>query len=189
MEEFINEAVQFLTGILSSFGVISGIFIIFLESIIPVLPLGVFVSLNVITFGSVVGILISWVGAVLGSLFSFYLCRKLGNHFSKKYEKNPKINEYRKKMDKLSFPSLVILIAIPFTPQFAINIASGLSKMKYKKFLAAIILGKLPMIYFWGFIGKSLMESITDISVLMQIAFMLLLAYLVSKLANKFIKE
>ena len=189
MEQFINDAVEFLTGILASFGIISGIFIVFLESIFPILPLGVFVSLNVITFGSVVGILISWLGTVLGSFFSYWLCTKLGKKFEKKYEKHPKVNEYRKKVDKLSIPSLAILIAIPFTTQFAINIAAGLSKMKKKKLLIDIIIWKLPMVYFWGFIGKSLLESITDISVLAQIAFMLLLAFLVSKLANRFIKE
>ena len=87
------------------------------------------------------------------------------------------------------YPNLVLLIAVPFTPQFAVNIGAGLSKMSRKKFFAALIIGKLPLVYFWGFIGKSLLESITDISTLAQIGFMLLIAFLVSKIANKFIKE
>lgn len=190
MQEWVDQAVAFLTGLLSSFGVFSGIFIIFLESIIPILPLGLFVSLNVITFGSVVGTIISWGGAILGSMTSFFLSRKLGNHFVKKFKKNKDtIEKYRKKISNLSYPNLVLLIAVPFTPQFAINIGAGLSNMDKKKFFAALILGKLPLVYFWGFIGKSLLESITDISTLAQIVFMLLLAFLVSKIANKFIKE
>ena len=192
MQEWIDQAVEFLTGLLSSFGIFSGIFIIFLESIIPILPLGLFVSLNVITFGSVVGTLISWGGAILGSMTSFFISRKLGNHVVKKIKKKDtaeKVDSIRKKIDKLSYPNLVILIAVPFTPQFAVNIGAGLSKMSKKKFFAALIIGKLPLVYFWGFIGKSLLESITDISTLAQIGFMLLLAFLVSKIANKFIKE
>lgn len=50
------------------------------------------------------------------------------------------------------------------------------------------MIGKLPMVYFWGFIGKSLLESITDPYTIAQVVFMVLIAYLVSKLANKFIK-
>ena len=50
------------------------------------------------------------------------------------------------------------------------------------------MIGKLPMVYFWGFIGMSLLESITDPYVIAQVIFMVLIAYLVSKLANKFIK-
>ena len=50
------------------------------------------------------------------------------------------------------------------------------------------MIGKIPMVYFWGFIGKSLIESITDPYTLAQIAVMLILAYLASKVANKFIK-
>ena len=192
MQEWVDQAVEFLTGLLSSFGIFSGIFIIFLESIIPVLPLGLFVSLNVITFGSVVGTLISWGGAILGSMTSFLVSKKVGNHFIKKIKSKDrveKVEEIRKKIDKLSYPNLVLLIAVPFTPQFAINIGAGLSSMNKKKFFAALIIGKLPLVYFWGFIGKSLLESITDVSTLAQIGFMLLLAFFVSKIANKFIKE
>ena len=189
MEEIINNIVNTIVGLLSSLGVLSGFFIVFLESIIPIIPLSVFVALNIITFGSIVGILVSWIGTLCGCSLSFFISRKLANIVDKKYKNNKKIKDIRKKINNISFTSLVILVSIPFTPAFAVNIASGLSKMKFKKFILALSIGKIPMIYFWGFIGKSLLESITDISVLAKIGFMLILAYLVSKLANKFIKE
>lgn len=189
MVEFINNIVNNIVGILSSLGIFSGFLLIFTESIIPVLPLSVFVALNIITFGSIVGLIVSWIGTICGCSLSFYLSRKLSNVIYKKYQKSEKVISFRKKLSKISFTNLVLLVSIPFTPAFAVNIAAGSSTMRFKKFLLAIMIGKIPMIYFWGFIGKSLLESITDISVLSKIFFMLLLAYLVSKLANKFIKE
>ena len=189
MTNVINNIVDFLVGLLSSLGIFSGFAIVFLESMIPIIPISVFVALNVITYGSILGFIISWLGKVCGCSFAFFLTRKLGNKFENKYKNNKKVVSFRKKVSKISFTNLVLLISIPFTPAFAINIASGLSKMKFKKFLFAIIIGKIPMLYFWGFIGKSLMESITDIDVIAKICFMLILAYLVSKLANKYIKE
>ena len=79
-------------------------------------------------------------------------------------------------------------MAMPFTPAFAINIGAGLSEIDAKKFFAALMVGKISMIYFWGFIGKSLLESISDPYTIAQITGMLILAYLVSKVVNKFIQ-
>ena len=81
------------------------------------------------------------------------------------------------------------MFSIPFTPAFVINIAAGLGNISKRRYLIALIIGKLPMIYFWGYIGKNLSESITDISVLARIVFMVVMAFLVGKVANKFIKE
>ena len=61
--------------------------------------------------------------------------------------------------------------------------------MKPKMYITALVIGKLPMVYFWVFIGKNLEDCLTDISVLAKIMFMVVAAYLVGKVANKFIKE
>ena len=68
MEEFISQTVSVVTEWMSNFGFLSGFFLVVLESMIPVLPLGVFVALNVITFGSFFGFLISWVATITGCM-------------------------------------------------------------------------------------------------------------------------
>ena len=175
METIITELIDKITSVMGSMGFISGFLLIILESMIPILPLAVFIALNIMTFGSLFGFLISWIATVIGCMISFTLCRKLRDKF-KKY------------INKLSYSNLVILIALPFTPAFAVNIAAGLTDIDAKKYFSALLIGKLPMVYFWGFIGKSLLESITDPYTIAQVVFMVLIAYLVSKVANKFIK-
>lgn len=184
MEALINN----LTNILNNFGIFGGFFIIYIESIIPIIPLCVFITLNVLTFGNIVGFFISWIATIFGCLTMHLLCKKLDNKLEKKYSSNKKIMNLKEKISNISFSSLVLLIAIPFTPAFAINIASGLSKISTKKYLYALIIGKIPMIYFWGFIGKTLLESITDISTIIEICVMIILALLVSKIANKYLR-
>ena len=76
-------------------------------------------------------------------------------------------------------------MAIPFTPAFSINIGAGLSKMRFKKFFFALLISKLFIVYFWGFIGTTLLESITDITVLIKIGILLLIAFLLSKVILK----
>ncbi len=187
MEQIISQIVNSITNIMNNFGYASGFFLVTLESIIPILPLGVFIALNIITFGSVFGFIISWLGTVIGCMLSFKICRKLRDKYEKKYGDNKTISRLKKYISKLSYSNLVIIMAVPFTPAFAINIGAGLSDIDSKKYFSALMVGKIPLIYFWGFIGKSFLESMTDPYTLSQIIVMLIIAYLVSKLVNNFI--
>ena len=90
-----------------------------------------------------------------------------------------------KKISNLKFEQLVTIIALPFTPAFLINIACGLSNMKYKKFLTAILLGKIFIVYFWGFIGVGLIESIKNPKYLIEVFVMVIIAYIIIKIVNK----
>lgn len=188
MGEYITKAVEVVTNFMSNFGFISGFILIILESMIPILPLGVFIALNVITFGSLFGFLISWLATVIGCMLAFYISRKLREKVEVKFKDNKLINKFKMYIGKLSYSNLVVIMAVPFTPAFAINIGAGLSDIKPKRFFAALMVGKIPMVYFWGFIGKSFLESIKDPYTLAQIIAMLIIAYLVSKVVNKLVK-
>ena len=188
MEQAITDIINSVTNVMGDLGVLSGFILIILESMLPILPLAVFIALNVITFGNVIGFAISWIATIIGCMLMFFICRKLKDWFYKRYKKDEKVGKLRKRINNISYSSLVLLVAIPFTPAFAVNIAGGLSDIDAKKYFSALIIGKLPMVYFWGFIGKSFIESMTDVSTIVQILFMLVLAFLVSKVANKYLK-
>ena len=76
---------------------------------------------------------------------------------------------------------------MPFTPAFLVNIAAGLSKIETKKFILAILIGKIFMVYFWGFIGVSLIESLKNPFILLKVLILLIIAYIVSLFAKKLI--
>lgn len=185
--EYIDMLVQNSISTLSFLGPIAGIFLILVESMLPVLPLSVFITLNIITFGNTFGFLISWLATITGCTLSFFLFRyfrdKLYKYLGKKKQEN--IQSWLKNLSKIPFTSLTIIMAIPFTPAFFINIAAGLSKMKYKKFFASLLIGKMIMIYFWGYIGTSLLDSLTDVTVLVRIIVLLLITYGLSKIIEK----
>lgn len=189
MANGITLVVNTIINFLSKFGIFSGFLLVYLESIIPVLPLSVFIALNILIYGNVIGFIVSLIATILGSMTSFFISRKFSKFIDKKIKKYKKTKDIKKLINKLSFANLLILFAIPFTPAFMVNIAAGLSKIDKKKYLLALIIGKIPMVYFWAFIGKSLSESLTDISTLFKIVFMIVIAYLVGKVANKFMEE
>ena len=74
METFLTELISKATDLMGSLGFISGFLLIIFESMIPVLPLAVFIALNIMTFGSLFGFILSWVATVTGCMISFYLC-------------------------------------------------------------------------------------------------------------------
>ena len=92
MREIIDTFVTNSTNILISFGPIAGVFLIILESILPMLPLSVFITLNMVSFGSFFGFLISWLSTIVGCMLSFtlfrYLFRNKFYRFIKKKEKD-----------------------------------------------------------------------------------------------------
>lgn len=184
--EIVDSMVQLITTYLQQFGVPFGIGLIILESIIPALPLGVFIAFNMMAFGGVIGFLISWVATCIGCLLSYFFFSKcFSKIILKKFSKKEQLDKVMKKVKNIEFSKLVLIIALPFTPAFLVNIACGLIGMDIKKFVAAILVGKLSIVYFWGFIGKSMLESITDIKTIIILCLLLLICYLLSKIVNK----
>lgn len=172
-------AVQTSNPIVSIF---VGMFVIILESMIPILPLALFIAINMLTFGNFVGFIISWIATIIGCTISFYLFRHLQRHATRMIDKKPKLKIVIDKISNISFSSLVMILSIPFTPAFSVNIGAGLSNMPYRKYFCALCISKLFLVYFWGFIGTTFLESITDIGVIVKLFAMVSFAFILSKL-------
>ena len=187
MFEIIDTFIDSLLKNLGVWGPVVGSLLIIIESILPILPLFVFITINFLVFGNILGFLISWICTSIGCSISFFIFReKIQLWCLKKIKNNKYINvKTINKITALRFEQLTPIIAIPFTPAFLVNIACGLSNMSYKKFIFAIIIGKAFIVYFWGFIGVSLLESIKNPIYLVKVGVMMLVAYIVSKIINK----
>ena len=184
--EIINDFIVSLIELLGTMGAVLGCLFIVIESIVPILPLAVFITLNFITFGNVIGFIISWVFTIVGCMMSFYIFRKgFNERFHRLTSNKVKLQNLMVAINNLSFGQLVVLIAIPFTPAFLVNIAAGLSDITPKKFLCSLLIGKLSLVYFWGYIGVSLIESFKNPIILIKIGVIVLVLYLISRLINK----
>jgi len=184
--ETINELINNLINMLGSVGAILGCAFILVESILPILPLSVFITLNFMTFGKFFGFLISWICTIIGCMLSFYIFKNgLSLKLYNKFKNNKKLVKVMNSTQNMSFRKLVVLIAIPFTPAFLVNIASGISRMDTKKFFWAIVIGKISLVYFWGYIGVSLIDSIRNPMILIKVVIMLIIMYLISFIFSK----
>ncbi len=188
MIELLNNIVSFIETS-GSVGAAISCLLILVESIIPVLPLMVFITINFLVFGKIVGFIFSWVFTVIGCIMSYFIFKKgLGNKFEIFTENKEVLKKYKKVFKDISIGKLTLLISIPFAPAFLINIACGLVKMDFKKYFISILIGKVALVYFWGFIGVSFVESINNPIVLIKIAVIMLITYVISKVVTKFLK-
>jgi len=184
----IAELVNKSTELIASGGLLVGFLLVLLEAFLPMLPLGVFVGLNINAFGFLPGVLVSWTANVFGSyiayLFFYFISQKVLYKFLKN-KTIKKIDEQINKFNKIKFTNLVSIITLPFTPSCFINLLAGISKMSHEKYLSALIIGKAFMIKFWGYIGKSFIESMRDIKAIIYIVLILILSYVISKIVSK----
>lgn len=189
----LEELPNYVENVVLSMGIyapVASCLLIIAESIFPVLPLFVFITINFLAFGHVGGFFISWIFTCLGCFLSYYIVKKgLSDWTIKKAKKVKPIDDVMKFIKKISPGTLAGVIACPFMPAFAINIAAGLVKMDFKKFAISIIIGKICMVYFWGYIGTGLLASVQDPSILLKVLIMVLAAYLASLFINKLIKD
>lgn len=187
--EWLNEINNLINEFLNNAGVFAPIFaslLIVLEGVLAFLPLFAFVTVNMLTLGPILGGIISWICTVTGGFITFYLCRKgFHNLFQKKIKNHKQIMKFNKVIDNLKFVQMVLFVAVPFLPSFFINVGAGLSNISIKKYLYALMVGKVFIIIFWGYIGCNLIDCLTNPLELIKVVILMVLAYVLAKIVNK----
>ena len=150
-----------LTNFLMSIGIMGYIlscFCILIESIIPILPLSVFITLLFYKFGTLLGFIISYTFTILGCILSYKIFNsKLRNKLETYIDNNNKkiLNKLLKRIKRIKFNNLCLLIALPFTPAFLINIAAGLANIEKKKYIYSLLIGKIFLVITSLFLSSS----------------------------------
>ena len=169
--DIIQYIIDHSTEFVSNGGIFVGFLLVFIECFIPALPLSVFVALNVNAFGFLFGFLISWSATCLGSYICYRFFTFIEGKMTQKFLNRKTVQRVKKAIDKFQ--------KIKF-----INILSGLTRVPREKFISALLIGKSFSVVFWGYIGKSLIESLTDIYSIIYIIGTLILAYIISKIVS-----
>lgn len=190
MKETIEVIIEYFKSLIQTNNPLLGfsvaILVVVIESIIPILPLAVFIAVNMLVFGNFLGFIISYIGTIMGCILSFTIFRKgFSKWLYKRIKSKDNLKDLMQQISNIKFTTLVLITALPFTPAFSVNIASGLSKISYRKFIAAMAVSKVSIIYFWGFVGTTFLESITDIKILIELGLILVGAYILSIYVNK----
>ncbi|MDI2588439.1 TVP38/TMEM64 family protein [Psychrobacillus sp. NEAU-3TGS] len=130
-----------------SFGIwapIVFILIQIIQVIIPILPGAIGCVAGVIIFGPWLGLLYNYIGICIGSMIVFILAKRYGRQFvkgvvrEKSYEKYIEWVNKGKRFERM----FVYAILFPVAPDDLLCYIAGLTKMKLRKFMVIILLGK-----------------------------------------------
>lgn len=125
------------------------------QIVISVLPGQVFQLAAGYLYTFVPALVFSIVGAIGGTLISFYLARWLGSDFVHMFFGKEKTLEYVEKLNsKRAYMAVFLIYLIPGIPKDVVSYAAGVSEMKVKPFVFLSLIGRLP-----GMMGSIMIGS------------------------------
>ena len=150
-------SIEDIRAYLEGLGLWSGLVFIIAYTVRPLIffPTSIMTPLSAILFGPIMGWLYTYIGENLSATVAFFAARYFGRNFVKENE-NAFIQKYDKKLKTNGFETVLILRLIPLFPFDFVNYASGLSSIKYRHYIFATLLGVIPGLTAYIFLGGSL---------------------------------
>lgn len=147
-----------LTEYITSFGVAAVVISVAMLAFVNAIgiPSILFLTVNGIIFGLVPGIIISWLGEVIGIEISFHLTRKL---LRKQAQKVIHKSNMLEKLDSYSSMKTIMFgRAIPYSPNVVVTAFSALSHISNRDHLIANAIGKIPAVVVEVWLGHDLLR-------------------------------
>ena len=104
---------------------------------------------------------------------------------NKLLNQNNKMNYYIAKFRNIKPWALALCFGNPFLPAFIFNVTAGIIKIEFKKYLTSMIIGKIVIILFWGYIGTSIIDSLTNVWILTWLVIVFITVYYISRVVSK----
>ena len=161
-----------IRSFVTSFGPLAPLAFIALYAL-PIFSDSIFALVGGMTFGPFWGTIYSVIGATFSSTFAFFIARYLGRRFVEKIIKQ-KYSNLDELINKYGFKIILFLRLVPIFPYEGINYGSGLTKIKYRDYILATILGVIPGAFAYNFFGSSLIEA-TSALIFIPISFVIVL--------------
>ncbi len=145
-------------GLIRSWGMaapLMSILLMITQAIVAPIPAFVVTAANGMIFGNFWGVVISWIGAMLGALTAFWIARLFENVALQKIIHNEKtINFIRHAGEKRGFWVILVSRLLPFISFDAVSYLAGLSGIRPLAFLLGTGLGMLPATIVYTTIGR-----------------------------------
>lgn len=152
-----------------------------LQNILSFFPLLLLVTVNISLFGFLYGYLWSLVSSIAGSLAAFLLVRYgLQSFFINKI--NVKLIQ---RIERNGFYVVFMMRIFPLLPTSIVNIAVGLSTVKWRGFLYGTIFGNMIYLFVLALIPAGLMSESVDAYVLVVIFILLIAAVIFWRIKAK----
>lgn len=123
-----------------------------------------------IAWGFWIGLLLSLIGALFGSILTYFLAKYLGTDALRLIFGQDKLDQLTEKLDsKAGITAVFLIYLIPGLPKDLCNYAAGVSQIKPKPFLIVSMVGRTPGMIASLLIGKHLSLGSYHVAVIIAI--------------------
>lgn len=145
---------------LAAFGLIMTLFVV--KSVVAFIPFSVLFISSGMVFSAPVAMGVSMLGFGLIISIKFFWGKKLGGGNAHKLAaKSKSVTRFMDLKGKGNKWMLVVLRFVPFVPVGTVSRAYGATEMKYLPFLGLSMLGFLPRVVLWSFVGTNIFDPFT----------------------------
>ena len=190
-----------LNSMIQSYGQVGLLIVMIIQTIIAPIP-----SEALIVFSGAIGIKImdivifGGLGTVIGATFAFYIARIGGKPIITKLIGDKWVNRVNGWVERKGTKAILFARLIPIIPFDLISYVSGITKLKFRNYFFATVIGAFPRCLILAIIGFSAKEILSFIGIGLEIIIMIgvagfiILAYLDKKgyidiLSNSIIKK
>ncbi|KUP04516.1 SNARE associated Golgi family protein [Bacillus coahuilensis m2-6] len=157
---YINISAPEIRDWILSFGLLAPIIFIVIYTVRPIIlfPASILSLAGGLAFGTVLGFLYIYIGALGGATVAFFLATTF-NRSIIKVEQSERTRKIREKMEESGFFYVFILRLIPLLNFDLISYLAGLAQVKYRAFILATAIGIIPGTFAFSFLGDSLLSG------------------------------
>lgn len=168
-----------------SFGFFAPIAYIVMFTLVPLtlFPDSLLALAGGMIFGLFWGSLYTLIGAACGGTLAFYISRSFGRNLVEKLAKH-KAEWFEAGVEKRGFLLILTLRLIPLIPFDIISYGAGLSKIKYRDFIAGTLLGIIPGVLIYVNLGDKALNVLS--TEFICAAAMLIMLFIASYFARKY---
>jgi uncharacterized membrane protein YdjX (TVP38/TMEM64 family) len=149
-----------------------------IQAAVPIFPFAVLVAVAVILFGFKIGFMLSVVGATLGSIVCYWICKRFGSEwFNRKILSRWGYDTSNINSD-IAFWGIVLAHQIPVFPSAVIAATAALSQVSWLSFVGSTALGMIPPTMVYGGVGHLILHVQHIHKILPILAIILLVLFL-----------
>nr|WP_235788466.1 TVP38/TMEM64 family protein [Salipaludibacillus sp. CUR1] len=181
MQEFIN-----------SFGMLGYVIfvLVFVAVAVFMLPGAVLTIVAGITFGPVIGGILSLIGATLGAAAAFLVAKYLARDMIlKKFKGNPIFDKIDKGVEKNGVSFLILTRLVPVFPYNVQNYAYGLTSLGFAKYTGVSLITMAPGAFIYAFMAGQIVREGISLNLMLQFAAAGIILFLVSLIPKYLAKK
>ena len=151
-------------------------------------PQWMLVAGAILAFGTIEGSILSWFASLCSASLGFFLGQILGAERLSRVD-DKLVQKLSNAVRKNGFMTSLVVRLVPTGPAILVNLAAGVSRMKYRHFLSGTAIGIIPKILIIALVGQGIISGLSGSYLVVGFAALAIIAISLSWIARRRLVE